>query len=116
MVYATPATPPVRYGAKVKSVDDSAAKKIKGYMTHVVIEDPTGSQTGWVMAVANSYWTARKAALALKIDWDPGAQCQGVLEDDQRRIAAPDRQHRQRLHLPQGGRCGEGDRIGEDHA
>ena len=72
MVYATPATPPVRYGAKVKAVDDSAAKKIKGYMTHVVIEDPTGSQTGWVMAVANSYWTARKAALALKVDWDLG--------------------------------------------
>lgn len=72
MVYATPATPPVRYGAKVKSVDDSAAKKIKGYMTHVVMNDPTGSQTGWVMAVANSYWTARKAALALKIDWDLG--------------------------------------------
>ncbi len=72
MVYATPATPPVRYGAKVKSVDDSAAKKIAGYMTHVVIEDPTGSQTGWVMAVANSYWTARKAALALKVDWDLG--------------------------------------------
>ena len=72
MVHATPATPPVRYGAKVKSVDDSAAKNIKGYLTHVVMEDSTGSQTGWVMAVANSYWTARKAAMALKIDWDLG--------------------------------------------
>ena len=89
MVYATPATPPVRYGAKVKSVDDSAAKKIKGYMTHVVIEDPTGSQTGWVMAVANSYWTARKAALALKVDWDPGPNAKvssKTINDESRRL------------------------------
>ena len=89
MVYATPATPPVRYGAKVKSVDDSAAKKIKGYMTHVVIEDPTGSQMGWVMAVANSYWTARKAALALKIDWDLGPNAKvssKTINDESRRL------------------------------
>ena len=89
MVYATPATPPVRYGAKVKSVDDSAARKIKGYMTHVVIEDPTGSQTGWVMAVANSYWTARKAALALKIDYDLGPNARvssKTINDESRRL------------------------------
>ena len=89
MVYATPATPPVRYGAKVKSVDDSAAKKIKGYMTHVVIEDPTGSQMGWVMAVANSYWTARKAALALKIDYDLGPNAKvssKTINDESRRL------------------------------
>ncbi len=73
MVYATPATPPVRYGATVKSVDDSAAKAIPGYIKHVVIEDPIGTQTGWVMAVADSYWTAKKAAAALKIDYDLGS-------------------------------------------
>ncbi len=89
MVYATPATPPVRYGAKVKSVDDSAAKKIKGYMTHVVVNDPTGSQMGWVMAVANSYWTARKAALALKIDYDLGPNAKvssKTINDESRRL------------------------------
>ena len=89
MVYATPALPPVRYGAKVKSVDDSAAKKIKGYQTHVVINDPTGSQTGWVMAVANSYWTARKAALALKIDYDLGPNAKvssKSINDESRRL------------------------------
>jgi isoquinoline 1-oxidoreductase subunit beta len=72
MVYATPATPPVRYGASVKSVDDSAAQAIPGYIKHVVIDDPIGTQTGWVMAVADSYWTAKKAAAALKIDYDLG--------------------------------------------
>ncbi|MYG53676.1 MAG: xanthine dehydrogenase family protein molybdopterin-binding subunit, partial [Rhodospirillaceae bacterium] len=89
MVYATPATPPVRYGARVRSVDDSAAKKIKGYMTHVVMNDPTGSQTGWVMAVANSYWTARKAALALKVDWDLGPNAKvssKTINDESRRL------------------------------
>ncbi|MBV1863870.1 MAG: molybdopterin-dependent oxidoreductase [Rhodobacteraceae bacterium] len=72
MVYAVPAPPPVRYGAKVNSVDDSAAKAIAGYMKHVVIVDPIGTQTGWVMAIADSYWTAKKAAEALKIDYDLG--------------------------------------------
>lgn len=81
MVHATPATPPVRYGAKVTSVDDSAAKEIAGYIKHVVIEDPIGSQTGWVMAVADSYWTAKKAAAALKIDYDLGGNTGVSLAD-----------------------------------
>lgn len=72
MVYATPATPPVRYGATVKSVDDSDAKAIKGYERYVVVADPLGLQTGFVMAIADSYWTAKKAADALKIEYDLG--------------------------------------------
>ncbi|WP_386630093.1 xanthine dehydrogenase family protein molybdopterin-binding subunit [Sulfitobacter geojensis] len=81
MVYATPATPPVRYGASVKSVDDSAAKEIAGYIKHVVINDPIGTQTGWVMAVADSYWTAKKAAEALKIEYDLGPNTGVTLAD-----------------------------------
>ncbi|MHA6261788.1 xanthine dehydrogenase family protein molybdopterin-binding subunit [Arenibacterium sp. CAU 1754] len=80
MVYATPATPPVRYGAKVTSVDDSAAKEIDGYIRHVVVDDPVGTQTGWVMAIADSYWTAKKAAEALKIEYDRGGNA-GVTLD-----------------------------------
>src|SRR6202011_5774052 len=30
MLYGKPVVPPVRYGATVKAVDDSAAKKVKG--------------------------------------------------------------------------------------
>lgn len=81
MVYATPATPPVRFGASVKSVDESEALKIPGYMRHVVIEDPLSSQTGWVMAIADSYWTAKKAAEALKVDWDLGPNANVSLDD-----------------------------------
>ncbi|WP_375173255.1 molybdopterin cofactor-binding domain-containing protein [Pseudooceanicola sp.] len=81
MVYATPAVPPVRYGAKVTSVDDSAAREIPGYLEHVVIEDPLGTQTGWVMAIATGYWAAKKAAEALKIDYDLGGNAGLSLAD-----------------------------------
>ena len=94
MVYATPATPPVRYGASVNAVDDSAAKDIPGYMQHVVINDPTGSQTGWVMAIADSYFTAKKAADALKIDYDlggnTGVSLEGILTENARLIDSGD--------------------------
>ncbi len=72
MVYATPAEPPVRYGASVKSVDDSKAKMIKGYERYVIVNDPLGTQTGLVMAIADSYWNAKQAAEALQIDYDLG--------------------------------------------
>lgn len=72
MVYGTPKVPPVRYGAKVTSVDDSAAKKVAGYQGHVVIEDPTMTTTGWVVALADSYPQALKARDALKVSYDKG--------------------------------------------
>ena len=62
----------MRYGATVKSVDDSEAKKVPGFVKAVVVEDKTATTTGWVVAVANTYEGAKKAAAALKIDWDKG--------------------------------------------
>ena len=72
MVYATPKVPPVRYGAKVTAVDDSAAKKVPGYQGHVVINDVTGTTTGWVSVMADSYPQAIKARDALKVTYDIG--------------------------------------------
>jgi isoquinoline 1-oxidoreductase beta subunit len=72
MVVGTPKTPPVRYGAKVTGVDDSAAKAVDGYVGHVVIEDPTMTTTGWVVAVADTYANASKARDALKVSYDMG--------------------------------------------
>ncbi|MDI1266215.1 MAG: molybdopterin-dependent oxidoreductase [bacterium] len=72
MAYGKIVTPPVRYGATVKSVDDSAAKKVPGFIKAVTLDDKTGSTTGWVVAVANTYANARKAADALKITYDNG--------------------------------------------
>ena len=72
MLYGKLAIPPVRYGATVKSVDDSEAKKVPGFVKAVVVEDKTGTTSGWVVAVASSYEAAKKAAAALKVDWDKG--------------------------------------------
>jgi CO/xanthine dehydrogenase Mo-binding subunit len=72
MVYGKIVMPPVRYGATVKSVDDSAAKKVPGFIKAVTLDDQTGTTTGWVVAVANTYANAKKAADALKVTYDRG--------------------------------------------
>lgn len=72
MVYGKIVMPPVRYGATVKSVDDAAAKKVPGFIRAVVLDDKTKTTTGWVVAVANTYQAARRAAEALKVTYDKG--------------------------------------------
>src|SRR3979409_2577350 len=72
MVYGKVVTPPVRYGATVKSVDDSAAKKVPGFIKAVTLDDKTATTTGWVVVVATSYEAAKKAADALKVTYDNG--------------------------------------------
>ncbi|MDP4299458.1 xanthine dehydrogenase family protein molybdopterin-binding subunit [Leptothrix discophora] len=52
-------------GAKVRTLDDSAAKAVPG--VRQVISIPHG-----VAVLADGYWTARKGRDALKIDWDQG--------------------------------------------
>ncbi len=72
MLYGKIVTPPVRFGATVKSVDDSEAKKVPGFVKAVTLDDKTLTTSGWVVAVANTYANARKAADALKISYDGG--------------------------------------------
>jgi isoquinoline 1-oxidoreductase subunit beta len=72
MVYGKVVTPPVRYGATVKSVDDSEAKKVPGFIKAVILDDKTTTTTGWVVAVANNFAAATKAAQALKVSYDGG--------------------------------------------
>ena len=93
MVYGKLVTPPVRYGATVKSVDDSAAKKVPGFIKAVTLDDKTGSTTGWVVAVANTYASAAKAAAALKIAYDGGPNAKlssQSLLDEAKRLQALD--------------------------
>ena len=54
------------FGGKVKSVDDTAAKAVKG-VRHVVM---VGQSVG---VVADNYWAAKKGRDALKVVWDEGA-------------------------------------------
>ena len=88
MVYGKLVLPPVRYGAKVTGMDDSEAKKLPGFIKAIVLEDKTGTTTGWVVAVANTYWQARKAAEALKVTWDHGPNAkvssEGILAEARR--------------------------------
>lgn len=72
MVYARPKMPPTRYGSRVRSVDDSAARAVKGYQRYLVIEDPSEVVQGWVVAIASTYSAAIRAADLLKVDWTPG--------------------------------------------
>src|SRR5262245_42505189 len=72
MVHGAVVTPPVRFGATVKSVDDSDAKKVPGFIEAVTLDDKTGTTSGWVVAVANTYANAKKAAEALKVTYDNG--------------------------------------------
>lgn len=50
---------------KLKSFDDSAARKVNGFVATVPMADA-------VIVVARSYWQAQKALAAVTIDWDPG--------------------------------------------
>jgi isoquinoline 1-oxidoreductase len=88
MVHGAIVTPPVRFGATVKLVDDSSAKKVPGFIKTVTLDDKTGSTTGWVVAVANTYAQAKKAAEALKISYDSGANAklssQSLLDEAKR--------------------------------
>ncbi len=69
MVYARPKVPPTRNGSRVVSVDDSAAKGVKGYLRSIVLEDPSGTVPGWVMVFADSFFAASSAADKVKVEW-----------------------------------------------
>ena len=72
MVYAKPIMPPTRHGSVVTSVDDSAAKPIKGYQQTLVLEDPSNTVPGWALVIADSYHAALRAARLIKVDWQAG--------------------------------------------
>jgi len=94
MVYARPKIPPTRYGSVVRSVDDTEAKRVKGYLTSLVLEDPANLVPGWVVVCATSYPAAIRAADLVKVDWIPGESAkvseQDVLDHGAKQIAAPE--------------------------
>lgn len=57
---------PAVIGGKVSSVDDTAAKAIKGVRNVVRLDSG-------VAVVADNYWAAKKGRDALKVTWDEGA-------------------------------------------
>src|SRR5690349_13899193 len=72
MAYGALVIPRSRYGSKVQAIDETEAKKIPGFIKAVKIDDSMGKCTGWVVAVAQTFPAAMKAAKALKVTVDPG--------------------------------------------
>lgn len=85
MLVAVVAHPP-RFGGRVKSVDDKAARAIKGVSDVVVI--PNG-----VAVLASDYWSAKKGRDALKVEWDDAQAYRGssdaIVADYRERAKAP---------------------------
>src|SRR5208337_2371224 len=93
MVYARPKIPPTRNGSSVRSINDSGARNVKGYIKSLALEDPSGTAPGWVMVYAGSYPAAIRAADLVKVDWTPGEGAnvseQDVLDHGAKQIADP---------------------------
>jgi isoquinoline 1-oxidoreductase beta subunit len=64
MLYAAVKTCPT-FGGTLKSHDDSAARRLSGYHSTVILPDG-------VIAVARSYWRAKKALDQITVDYDLG--------------------------------------------
>ena len=76
MLYANIAHPPV-YGSSVKSVDDSAAKTVKGVQQTIALETfkppVLFQQLGGVAVIADNSWAAMQGKKKLKIEWNESA-------------------------------------------
>ena len=87
MIYARPKIPPTRYDSKVVSIQDSAAKRVPGYIQSLALDDPSGTAPGWVMVYADSFTAASRAADLVKVKWSSG-EAAHVSERDLLRRAA----------------------------
>ena len=70
MLTAVVVHPPV-FGAKLKSVNDAAAKRVKG--VKAVLRMPVDRGGEGVAVVAQGYWAAKLGRDALKLEWDTDA-------------------------------------------
>ncbi|MBW8812005.1 MAG: xanthine dehydrogenase family protein molybdopterin-binding subunit [Caulobacterales bacterium] len=87
MIYARPKLPPVRNGAKVAGIDDSAAKAVPGFIKAVALDDPSGTVPGWVVAYGETFVAADRAAEALKVTWTTDDTAKVSEADLQKRAA-----------------------------
>jgi len=97
MLHASVAQCPV-FGGKLKSLDSSAAQKMRG-VRNVVRE------ADFVAVIADSWWRADQALHALKIEWDVGANGTATTAS----IMAMLREGLADQNLPQARKVGAGD-------
>ncbi len=72
MLYARPLIPPTRYGSKINSIDDTAARQIPGYVRTLILEDPSETVPGWAVVIGRTFHAANSAAEVVKVDWRAG--------------------------------------------
>ncbi|MCK9382279.1 MAG: molybdopterin-dependent oxidoreductase [Sulfuritalea sp.] len=96
MLHASVAQCPV-FGGKLKSVDASAAQKMRGVKKVV-------READFVAVIADSWWRADQALQALKIEWDVGANGSASTES----IMAMLREGLTDPNLPQASKVGAG--------
>jgi isoquinoline 1-oxidoreductase beta subunit len=87
MIYARPLIPPTRYGSRVLSIDDSAARRVGGYIRSLALDDPSDTAPGWVMVYATSFSAANRAADLVKVKWQSGETANVSEQDLQQRAA-----------------------------
>ena len=101
MLYAAVAHPPV-LGGKVKSLDDSAALKVKGVQKTVAIDPftpPHGFQPlGGVAVIADNTWSAFKGRKQLKVEWDNGANASYTSSEYKKQLQETARQPGKVVH------------------
>ncbi len=94
MVYARPKIPPTRNDFKVRSIDNSAARSVKGYISSLALDDPSGTVLSWVMVFAETYPADIRAADLVKVDWAVGEAAnvseQDILDHGAKQIADPE--------------------------
>lgn len=93
MIYARPIVPPTRYGSRVLSVDDSAAKNMPGYLGYEILRDPSNVLQGWVSVMAEDYYTALKVGNAVKVEYEAGPTANvteaDILAEGERQVNDP---------------------------
>jgi CO/xanthine dehydrogenase Mo-binding subunit len=87
MIYARPKIPPTRYDSRVIAIDDSAARRIPGYIKSLALDDPSGTNPGWVMVYADTFTAANKATDFVKVKWESGPSAKVSERNLQQRAA-----------------------------
>ncbi|HEV3511100.1 MAG TPA: molybdopterin cofactor-binding domain-containing protein, partial [Candidatus Sulfotelmatobacter sp.] len=101
MLYAAVAHPPV-LGGKVKSLDDSAALKVKGVQKTIAIDPFTPPHAfqplGGVAVIADNTWSSFKGRQQLKVEWDNGANASYTSADYKKQLQDTARQPGKVVH------------------
>jgi isoquinoline 1-oxidoreductase beta subunit len=101
MLYAAVAHPPV-LGGKVKSLDDSAALKVRGVQKTIAIDPFTPPHAfqplGGVAVIADNTWSAFKGRNQLKVEWDNGANASYTSAEYKKELQATSRQPGKVIH------------------